>query len=363
MNDTPYNFQSPSFHSSSYLPKMEANFMRDYVCCGITLDSLHELLQHYEEAHAGVPTQTMGRTPKDQQTYSDGRPQGVATAATLLARDSQSSDQMFQPQLSQSGSMQTSGLSQGLARDPLQSNHDMDDLDAMEMDDAPAPAVQSPSYQYQPQPQFGRQQSRGQSINTQSASAFQSQDLTSPTTPRPSENFSLSHNPTVSSVNTPTFGQTAGDGTMRNPGELDLNPNDITPRGSGDGFDFSGLNIGNGNGENLGTIDDPAKRLLSKQGFGGIKTGMGVNQFGQYNDLARRMRDQQMSQGINPGGFGFANEEIKPFKCPVIGCEKAYKNQNGLKYHKQVSRSTVLFMLLSAHGPASVSPTEVVSNN
>jgi transcription factor SFP1 len=26
------------------------------------------------------------------------------------------------------------------------------------------------------------------------------------------------------------------------------------------------------------------------------------------------------------------NEEHKPFKCPVIGCEKAYKNQNGLKY-------------------------------
>jgi hypothetical protein len=22
-------------------------------------------------------------------------------------------------------------------------------------------------------------------------------------------------------------------------------------------------------------------------------------------------------------------------RCPVIGCEKAYKNQNGLKYHKQ----------------------------
>jgi transcription factor SFP1 len=26
--------------------------------------------------------------------------------------------------------------------------------------------------------------------------------------------------------------------------------------------------------------------------------------------------------------------EHKPFKCPVIGCEKTYKNQNGLKYHR-----------------------------
>ena len=28
------------------------------------------------------------------------------------------------------------------------------------------------------------------------------------------------------------------------------------------------------------------------------------------------------------------NDEHKPFKCPVIGCEKTYKNQNGLKYHR-----------------------------
>ncbi|KAM3163895.1 Split finger protein [Lachancea thermotolerans] len=28
------------------------------------------------------------------------------------------------------------------------------------------------------------------------------------------------------------------------------------------------------------------------------------------------------------------HEEHKPFKCPVIGCDKTYKNQNGLKYHK-----------------------------
>lgn len=26
--------------------------------------------------------------------------------------------------------------------------------------------------------------------------------------------------------------------------------------------------------------------------------------------------------------------ENKPYKCPVIGCEKMYKNQNGLKYHR-----------------------------
>lgn len=28
------------------------------------------------------------------------------------------------------------------------------------------------------------------------------------------------------------------------------------------------------------------------------------------------------------------DELNKPFKCPVVGCEKSYKNQNGLKYHR-----------------------------
>ena len=40
------------YSSSSYSPKLEANFMKDFSCCGLTLPNLHDLLQHYEEAHA-----------------------------------------------------------------------------------------------------------------------------------------------------------------------------------------------------------------------------------------------------------------------------------------------------------------------
>ncbi|KAI7708466.1 hypothetical protein KC322_g5057 [Hortaea werneckii] len=80
-----------------------------------------------------------------------------------------------------------------------------------------------------------------------------------------------------------------------------------------------------------GTIDDPAKRLLSKQG--GNK-GFPNPAFAQNSELAKRIRETQLLNGL-AGVGGFVGEEIKPFKCPVIGCEKAYKNQNGLKYHKQ----------------------------
>jgi transcription factor SFP1 len=49
---SPFTFNSPSYHSSSYLPKLEAEFCRDFSCCGIPLPSLHDLLRHYEEHHA-----------------------------------------------------------------------------------------------------------------------------------------------------------------------------------------------------------------------------------------------------------------------------------------------------------------------
>ncbi|KAI1123231.1 hypothetical protein F5Y10DRAFT_252224 [Nemania abortiva] len=46
--------QSPSFHSSSYIPKMEAEYLRNFVCCDLKLDTMHDLLRHYETVHTGA---------------------------------------------------------------------------------------------------------------------------------------------------------------------------------------------------------------------------------------------------------------------------------------------------------------------
>jgi transcription factor SFP1 len=90
-------------------------------------------------------------------------------------------------------------------------------------------------------------------------------------------------------------------------------------------------------------IDEPAKRLYSpNSGFGQRAlqqqfASFGLNNFaGNNQDLLRRYQQAQMmqSQGLGNGmvnGLMMNGEEHKPFRCPVIGCEKAYKNQNGLK--------------------------------
>lgn len=344
---SPYNFQSPSFHSSSYLPKMEANYMKDYVCCDIRLDSMHELLQHYEEAHAQQPNQTMGRTPTDQQ-YPSSRAANATSTAQAVQQQAQASHNTT-PQQSQAHPVQnfqnnTSPLFSG---QPMPEQ--FDNLDDMEMEDAaPLQAQQAQGNQFQPQPTFGRQQPRAQTVNVNIANAFQGQGLRSstPTTPQASQqNFGgFPNNPTVSSVNTPTLGtQTTSQKTSSpetsmpgTPAELDMdygglgNINcDYSQLSIPGNFDFSQLNAQNGGS---GTIDDPAKRLLSKQGYG--NKGFPNPALANNSELAKRLREQQLLNGL-AGVGGFVGEEIKPFKCPVIGCEKAYKNQNGLKYHKQ----------------------------
>lgn len=326
--------------------------MRDYVCCDIRLDSMHELLQHYEEAHAAQPTQTMGRTPKDQQ-YPSSR----AVNATSTAQAVQQQAQLPQiPTLPQNHQFQPSANSPMFSGQTQDHMGAFDNLDSMEMDmDDGAPAPQPQGSQFQPQPQFGRQQPRGPSVNVNLANAFQGQGLNAatPTTPHASQQgMSFSHNPTVSSVNTPTLTtQTASQQTATpdpsqpsTPAELD--PDFLAQMGNLSNIDYNQLMQGNfdinglnnvGNVNNNGasaTIDNPEKRLLSKQGYGnkGFTNPAFTN--AQHSELSKRVRENQLLNGL-AGVGGFVGEEIKPFKCPVIGCEKAYKNQNGLKYHKQ----------------------------
>lgn len=42
---------SPPDQGPSYFPTLEADFCKDYLCCGTTLPTLHDLLRHYEESH------------------------------------------------------------------------------------------------------------------------------------------------------------------------------------------------------------------------------------------------------------------------------------------------------------------------
>ncbi|KAK5680750.1 Transcriptional regulator of ribosomal biogenesis proteins, partial [Elasticomyces elasticus] len=134
-------FQSPSFHSSSYLPKLEANFMRDFSCCGVTLPTLHDLLQHYEEAHAT-------KSPHQGHRPSQGESRAALAAAAIAHQQNQ----------------QNNGQSRGLQPDKImdmqrklshtQSSNqhpDLDTIDDMELDDEPMDEQDTSSQLFSPQ--------------------------------------------------------------------------------------------------------------------------------------------------------------------------------------------------------------------
>ena len=68
--------------------------------------------------------------------------------------------------------------------------------------------------------------------------------------------------------------------------------------------------------------DDEDDDEMAVQSTINTKTKSSQQNKGYIDDPARRL-------------YVMDHEEHKPFKCPVIGCDKTYKNQNGLKYHKQ----------------------------
>ncbi|MCJ1321980.1 Transcriptional regulator of ribosomal biogenesis proteins [Xylographa vitiligo] len=378
---SPFPYRSPSFHSSSYLPKLEATFMKDFTCCGLTLPSLHELLQHYEEAHA----QQMPPPMNTQFTHTPLAPPD-SRAAIASAAASNIQQQVQQQQGGRSGQHSSNNLgvprtaqqhpqfkTGDFARTPLQPVQDMDTVDDMEMDetDFNSIALSQPGFSNLENPQMIPRSRFGQSAAARvppldmnalqygnPLQVHQGLRQSQPSTPvsggRPGAMYH--NNPTVSSVNTPTltahplqqqqFRNTPDSSAPGTPGELD--PDFL---GHVDGMSMDAqfnvnmpLSIGQygfGNANDMLDlcIDEPAKRLF--QPNGGLNNQQqaqarlgGNSQYGANSELARRIREQQRRVGLADTVNGLNGEEPKPFRCPVIGCEKAYKNQNGLKYHK-----------------------------
>lgn len=344
--------------------------MRDFACCGLTLPTLHDLLQHYEESHAQQTPQSLRTAAATQRARENSTPNSKAAIAAQAASAVQQQAQQQSQQRMGSMQMPQAGANMGgiqLMRQqqqsqpstPVQKNlqigHDEDEVEDMEMDDdiSMDQTVETPLQQNQPiqQSMFGQHQRPALSLN---ANTMQHSGLRTSQPPTPAAaGFGFQHNPTVSSVNTPTLSTR----TMQQTFSPDSSVPG-TPAGEMED-DFSGLqrnmNMGKmnmafpfGYGQSdLGLdlcIDEPAKRLFSPNGGSNnqralqqqfAQFGLGQGQFGNNNDLLAYRQQQMlaMNEMGNPHAAAglMIGEEHKPFRCPVIGCEKAYKNQNGLK--------------------------------
>lgn len=349
--------------------------MKDFVCCGMTLPTLHDLLQHYEEAHAQKePVQT------DGVGHSAMPDQRAAIATNTAAQVQHEAQRRAQTEQARGGAVQPTPAGRSGFTNTLQTIPDMDTVEDMEMDDIdgndePTPPSNmfaqlsnhnSPAMQFsttsQPQvPQLNtnmmqsHQAYRNSTPNTpiagRNAAAMQGANISSTLNPNPMQQFQDIHS---------TYRETPDSSAPGTPGELDesimAGMDDPSMQGNGlflDGSGFGGnFAFGMSNDMIDLCIDEPAKRLFQTNAAGNnqqaIHQRLGSGQYGPNSEIARRIREQQIAAGLPDTNSNLLpHEEPKPFRCPVIGCEKAYKNQNGLKYHKTVSFPWDLIRILS----------------
>lgn len=355
---SPFAFhQSPSYHSSSYLPKLEADFMRDFVCCGTMWKDLHALLTHYEETHAQqepIESQTGA-----QHTVPDQR----AALASNTRAQIQHEAQKRAAQEPQGGAVQPASSRSGYSN-TLQTIPDMDAVEDMEMDDIdgndettpPSNMFTSLSSQNSPSTQFASTaQAQVPQLNTnlmqshqayrnstpstptmnRNSAAFQGANISSTLNPNPMQQFQDLHNP---------YRDTPDSSAPGTPGELDesimAGIDDMSMQGNAM---FNGMN-GFGNNFGFGVsndmidlcIDEPAKRLFQANTSGNsqqaIHQRLGSGQYGPNSEIAKRIREQQVAAGL-PDTMNnlLPHEEPKPFRCPVIGCGESLKEKSLLR--------------------------------
>lgn len=344
---------------------MEANFWNNLKCCDTTFNDLHDLLSHFEDVHSQQPSTFPYRMS------ASGSNNFARRKSSTLAGFSNQGDRAvnqvrgFRP-LSDSrmNGLQSPQLPSDLANKNDGQGMDMDTLGDMELD-TPEPQMyehdfrafaedtdhfSSPSLSSRPPPL--RADSNGSLHSAQGQISAPS----NPATPRPLfQSFTQNTNPMVSSVNTPTFStQQQIDEDTNSILQADLTQ-DLDATITGTNFssntvpfnsqmlqrlnaDFTAFDFGQNGTDMLDLcISEPAKALYSENG------GFNTQQFPHFNftqntvvsngdENARKLQAYRLASGMGkqPG------DEERPFKCPVIGCEKAYKNANGLRYHEKV---------------------------
>ncbi|POS85239.1 hypothetical protein EPUL_005550, partial [Erysiphe pulchra] len=393
---SPYAYQLSSFNSSSFLPLLEDKYLRDFACCGSTIPSLHDLLQHYETTHVHLQTPQSLRAsylmhrPRENSRLNNKIESALPTPNTnhqpalqdrCLNSNPQSFNRNFVPTYSSISKSERNDISylnqqqqenQNPRHFPGSSspipNNTSSEIDEMEMDGTMSPLDDLPDTPPRPpHSQLGkrlRQSHFGhipQLSLDLSSTAMQFPGLRNSQPPTPaSAGFGYQNNPTVSSVNTPTLsaqpmsrsqsftpatsgpgtpiGNDESESTLHNSIQFESMNQKLSP------FSYP-YSLGTENMGNGYCIDEPAKRLYNPNGLNSLRlqqlAHLNQNRGGLYHNEPILQAQHSLAL-VNPQSSTImaAVEEHKPFRCPVIGCEKAYKNQNGLKYHKTHGHST-----------------------
>lgn len=290
--------------------RLESTFCRNFSCCGQKLDDLHDLLQHYEECHVRFEDDEMPAMIADDEVESSGSSSAGSNPSSPRTSNAGST-------ASAAAAASTAATTPGATTD-VTTPTGLDDLDKASAFDTAI--MRSPSLSK------GKKRSFGQYANATSANPNGAihQSLRralidggvgrrtpgSPNIYAPNSPFST---PGSSIPGTPSM-DTENEGYFTN----GLNP-----------AAFSALSIRSSNTDDHHLPSCAPPNLF----FPASGTASSSSQ-----PPAKRERMSSVSSAStialeNALRAGAANID-KPYKCPAPGCDKAYKQMNGLKYHR-----------------------------
>ncbi|KAF9354299.1 hypothetical protein BGX34_011110 [Mortierella sp. NVP85] len=344
-----------------YQRDLEANYCSNFSCCGLTLGDLHALLQHYEESHvrfeeeddnghpvlagfvdedAWTSTGTEsnnnnshglhlnnGRHPQHSHKSASSAAAAAATVAALAA--SQQQEQKLTPLsfLNAKKRMNGVSLSDIYAEESGFPSTAMTTA-TLTMADDPASAFQSSVFRTTAaQAELTHLASKKRDLATYSTS-FDTH------TPMAKKTSNI-HNVALSSA-VAAFNQQGGTTTTTGSSNLASKNGvqDIHAKGASTTVSSSSTSTSGKTQEDLlGSITEYIQ-LAMKQG---LLPDCGEASSPSYLQAAEdliRKREELMSIMESIGKSGSSSAD-KPYRCQVSGCDKAYKNPNGLKYHNQ----------------------------
>ncbi|KAJ1747548.1 Transcriptional regulator of ribosomal biogenesis proteins [Coemansia sp. RSA 1821] len=289
-------FDLPAMGSSSmgdddfYYPRaLEATFCRDFSCCGLVLNDLHDLLQHYEECHVRFEEDDAPADMSDGCFFPDEWPadlqfgltleqqlmlesaSSTAHASPVLSAETKHTSPRSTPQLSPSETAASSVISS-----PLESAL------PFPLDVALGRKRSADSAADSPPPALKRQATRESSAEpTMSGSVLGLYD----------DDIIAA----IASATNPLFLSDSSDSTPEGISNASLAQaaNAAVVAVSGDDFDDE--------------VHLPPSVTAAMAGA--------------------------VAAAAAAKAHGLLPRDDKPYRCPVQGCDKAYKNPNGLKYH------------------------------
>ncbi|KAJ2156282.1 Transcriptional regulator of ribosomal biogenesis proteins [Coemansia sp. RSA 552] len=282
-----------------YSRDLEANFCRDFSCCGEILSDLHDLLQHYEECHVRFedddtpgdiadgcffgadewnPDLSFGLTIEQQQLMLDSTASSTAHTSPVLSAEPKPSATRSTPPLSPSDTAASSVISS-----PLEST-------------LPFPAdsgARKRSSAADHAPPLKRQATRESSAappKTHSASVLGLYD----------DDIIAA----IASATDPLFLSSVAAAA-------------------------------NGTGDKSVTHDDISRSQLARAASAAVVAVSGEDSDDEVHlppSVTAAMAGA-VAAAAAAKAHGLLPRDDKPYRCPVPGCDKAYKNPNGLKYH------------------------------